>query len=234
MGRLRNLKKLEFGENRFWGTIPSSIFNLSSIEVFDVIMNQIQGSLPSSLGITLPNLQIFGVGINLLTGSIPISISNATKLHQLAFSANSFTGKVPPLEKLRDLEKLGFFQNHLGTGEADDLCFVDSLVNATNLYLLNLSENHFGGLLPKSISNFSTDLFILNLHSNKIVGSIPTGLGSLVNLQALDLSNNLLTRNIPADIGKLQRPQLLFLGDNKFYGEIPSSFGNLTSLTVLS
>ncbi|GFS41067.1 leucine-rich repeat protein kinase family protein [Actinidia rufa] len=99
---------------------------------------------------------------------------------------------------------------------------------------LSLGENNFGGTLPDTISNLSTNILILNFKGNKIVGSIPTGIGNLINLQALNLLTNHFTSNIPADLGKLERLQLLILSGNNLYGEIPLTFGNLTLLTDLS
>ncbi|KAI8551452.1 hypothetical protein RHMOL_Rhmol06G0186900 [Rhododendron molle] len=233
LGKLKKLEVLEVGANRLVGTIPSSIFNISSLTDFRAVSNQLQGMLPSELGNTLPNLQIIEVGMNLFTGSLPISLSNATKLYYIGFILNNFTGKVPYLEKLNNLERLHLGKNHLGSGEADDLSFLNSLTNATHLTYLAVSSNNFGGLLPNTISNFSTDLRILDISGTNIVGSIPTGIGNLVNLQLLGLADNHLTGQIPSYIGKLQNLEILNLFGNKFYGNIPLSIGNLTRLTTL-
>ncbi|GFY87442.1 leucine-rich repeat protein kinase family protein [Actinidia rufa] len=234
LGRLTNLEILHLGGNRLVGTIPFAIFNLSSLSHFSIAMNQIRGSLPSELGNTLPNLQFLEVARNFLSGPMPVSISNATKLYHIGLLFNRFSGKVPPLEKLHDLQRLILAQNHLGIGEADDLSFLTSLTNTTNMTHLNLASNDFGGTLPDTISNLSTNLRYLNLQRNKIVGSIPTGIGNLVNLQSLGLSINHFTSTIPADLGKLYKLQSLSLSSNNFYGEIPLTFGNLTLLTVLN
>ncbi|XP_058201363.1 probable LRR receptor-like serine/threonine-protein kinase At3g47570 [Rhododendron vialii] len=233
LGACKKLEVLRLALNKFVGTFPSSIYNISSMRNLIVPYNQIEGSLPSDLGITLPNIQRLVLGANLFTGYIPISIFNATKLYDLSLGENRFKGKVPLLEKMRDLEVLLLHQNHLGTGEVDDLSFLNSLTNATKLRFLSLSENNFGGVLPESISNFSTHLMVLELGGNNIGGSIPTGIGNLINLQVLLMFDNHLSGNIIADIGKLQKLQLLSLNGNKFYGEIPTCLANLTSLSQL-
>ena len=117
-------------------------------------------------------------------------------------------------------------ENRLGTGEDDDFSFLNSLVHATNLNLLNMDSNNFGVVLPCTTSNFSTDLRHLRLENTKIVGNIPDGLGNVVHLEGIGLSVNHLTGNIPVDIWKLQRLWILNLISNDFYGEIPSAFGN--------
>ena len=87
-----------FCVNRFSRRTHSSIFNLSSLKTFDVGVNQIQGHLPSDIGITLPNIELLSIINNQFTGPIPISISNASNLKILEFSKNKLRGKVPSLE----------------------------------------------------------------------------------------------------------------------------------------
>ncbi|GFS41068.1 hypothetical protein Acr_00g0072060 [Actinidia rufa] len=171
--RRLGLGVLSESEKSFVGTMPLSIFNLSSLTDFNVVLNQIQGSLPSKLGNTLPNLQIFSVGANFFTGYIPVSLSNTSKLEKLEMGENMFIEKVPSLEKLRDVWWLSFHGNELRTGEADDLSFLFSLTNATSLSYLSLSRNKFGGMLTESIGHFSTNSSQLLLSGNNIFGRIP-------------------------------------------------------------
>ncbi|KAL7222792.1 hypothetical protein ACSBR1_024484 [Camellia fascicularis] len=210
LGRLTNLMHLALAVNKLAGTVPSSIYNLSSITIFDIGMNQIQGNLPLGIGIALPNLEWLAFGPNLFAGSIPISISNATKLYYLDFGSNKFIGKVPPLENMHNLVWLNFQNNHLGAEEADDLNFLNSLANATNLNTLGISENNFGGELPESSSNLSINL-----------GNIPADIGKLQNLQFLILSYNQFHGEIPS-LENLTLLTNLYLEENKFYGSIPS------------
>ncbi|KAI8551321.1 hypothetical protein RHMOL_Rhmol06G0177200 [Rhododendron molle] len=233
LGRLTNLELFASAENGLVGTIPSSLFNISSIMQFDIGGNQIRGILPSNLGSYLPNLEFFGIDDNLLIGSIPSSISNSTNLRYLGVAVNYFTGKMPAFDKVRNLWRLVAYSNHLGTGEADDLSFLSSLINATDLDWLGLSENGFGGVFPKVITNFSIRLSHIDLGDNNLYGSIPKGIRNLVNLQLFTIGNNHLTGNIPVDFDKLQRLNILSLEGNRFYGNIPSSLGNLSTLLTL-
>ncbi|XP_028105175.1 probable LRR receptor-like serine/threonine-protein kinase At3g47570 [Camellia sinensis] len=152
-GRLKNLQQLALGANNLSSTIPHSLFNLFSLILFDVSMNQIQGSLPWDLGITLPNLKHFNIANNHFTGSIPVSITNASKLHLLEMVQNKFTRKVPNLARLHNLNWLILTSNQLGSEEADDMNFISSLINATNLQFLGVNINYFGCKFPKSIRN---------------------------------------------------------------------------------
>lgn len=74
-------------------------------------MNQIQGTLPSNLGIALPNLEFFGIDYNQITGPIPVSISNLSNLASLQLIANRLSGKVPSLKNLHKLERLNLGGN---------------------------------------------------------------------------------------------------------------------------
>jgi Leucine-rich repeat (LRR) protein len=214
------------GINRFSGTIPPPIFNMSSLIFFSVGVNQIQGHLPSDIGITLPNIQFFSIGGNKFTGSIPGSISNASNLEIFQLPQNKLSGKVPSLEKLNRIFLFFIAGSNLGYGRANDLSFLCSFKNATYL-------NNLGGELPRCIGNFSTTLVMLLLDNNKISGKIPNEIGNLINLGVLIMAQNKLSGNIPTEIGKLQKLQMLELNTNNFYGNIPSSIGNLSVLRKL-
>ncbi|KAB1215794.1 hypothetical protein CJ030_MR4G010914 [Morella rubra] len=197
------------------------------MQIFSVSENQLRGTLPWDLGITLPNLQGFGITMNQFIGSIPVSISNASYLSSLYLERNMLTGTVPSLEKLHRLEALGIEENLLGNGGGDDLSFLCSLTNATYLRKLAIDHNNLGGLLPDFISNFSTTLSFLRLNYNKRTGDIPTGLTNLINLEVLLADNNELSGTIPFGLGNLGKLVYLDFSDNNFTGSIPSSLGNL-------
>ncbi|KAF8026672.1 hypothetical protein BT93_F3216 [Corymbia citriodora subsp. variegata] len=235
LGRLTNLKMLAFGGNRLSGTIPYSVFNLSSLVLMDVCVNQIRGNLPEDIGATLPNLHLFSIFRNQFTGSIPSSISNSTNLRRLQLSGNELFGKVPSLANLHNLQGVTLHTNYLGSGgfDADDLSFLCSLTNTTNLGILVAHHNRLGGILPPCIGNFSTTLEFLVLYHNSISGEIPRGVGNLVNLQRLQIHDNLLSGPIPSDLGNLSNLKALTLSGNNLFGIIPSSLQNLSSLIYL-
>ncbi|KAI3858705.1 hypothetical protein MKX03_033658, partial [Papaver bracteatum] len=70
--------------------IPSSLYNISSLETFSVMFNQLHGSIPFDIGFTLPNLKHFSNSENNFTGTIPSSISNLSKLNVLQLNVNNF------------------------------------------------------------------------------------------------------------------------------------------------
>ncbi|KAF8023159.1 hypothetical protein BT93_F0607 [Corymbia citriodora subsp. variegata] len=236
LGRLTKLIVLSLGVNWLSGTIPPSVFNLSSLERIEVGLNQIHGNLPEDIGFTLPNLNVLTIALNQFSGSIPLSISNATNLGVLQFGGNEISGKVPSLANLRNLWLVTLHYNYLGSGgfDADELSFLCSLTNATNLVTLRMHGNRFGGTLPVCIGDFSKNLTILQVGQNLISGVIPREIGNLVNMQRLDMQDNLLSGPIPSDLGNLSNLAKVFLSGNNLSGIIPSSLQNLQSLLILN
>ncbi|KAI3962676.1 hypothetical protein MKW92_006105 [Papaver armeniacum] len=80
----------------------------------------------------------------------------------------------------------------------------------------------FYGHLPEKLSS---NLIILNLANNNFGGSIPTGIGSL---QILSLRSNKFSGSIPENIVHLQDLQILDLSLNNLSGHIPNGLGNLS------
>ncbi|KAL6131580.1 hypothetical protein ACLB2K_069954 [Fragaria x ananassa] len=174
------------------------------------------------------------LGMNEFSTQIPASFSNASQLQELDVWGNHFVGQVPlSFGNLPNLRWLNFGYNNLGSNSSNDLIFMTPLTNCSNLEMLCLSDNNFGGVLPNSVSNFSTQLTELYLGGSQIAGTIPETLGNLKSLIVLGLDDNLLTGTIPTSFGKLQNLQLLYINSNRLSGRIPSSLGNLTRLSQL-
>ncbi|ONI03685.1 hypothetical protein PRUPE_6G275200, partial [Prunus persica] len=202
--QLGSLQKLHY--NNLSGLLPSSIGNLSSVKSLSLAVNSLEGKIPDSLG-RLKNLEFLGLGLNQLS----VDFGGLTSLWWLVLASNS-----------------------LGTGEADDLSFFNSLSRCRNLQILDLSDNQFGGVLPNSISNFSNQLVSLRLGRNQLSGSIPSGIeNNFVNLTELTMEKNNFSGSIPAIIGNLWMLRRLDLSENEFSGQIPSSLANITQLYAL-
>ena len=155
----------------------------------------------------------------------------------LDIGLNNFVGQIPNLGKLQDLSYFAVGENNLGSNSSssgDDWEFMKSLVNCSQLDIVVVERNNFGGPLPKIIRNLSAHVSQLAMGDNLISGKIPTAMGNLVNLIFLSIGNNLLTDVIPESFSKLQNMQELFLNINKLSGEIPATIlGNLSQLAHL-
>ncbi|KAJ8770826.1 hypothetical protein K2173_021741 [Erythroxylum novogranatense] len=231
IGKLSRLSAFQISVNNISGIIPETLFNISSLSTFAIAENQIRGTIPYNIGLNLPNLKFFGIGKNRFYGSIPDSFGNTSKLELIDIGQNNFVGQVPiTLGNLKNLRKLRLSYNHLGSRSANDLIFLTSLKNCTNMEFLSLNVNNFGGVLPTSLTNLSSRLSELALGSNYFTGNIPTGLNKLVSLSGLGMENNHLIGSIPSELGMLPNLQALYLDQNGLSGQVPSSIGNLSQL----
>ena len=125
LGSLSCLGIFQLYGNNPSGTIPPLIYNIFSIYNFSVTQNQLHGSLPLDVGLTLSNLQTFASNVNNFTGIVPVSLSNASQLQLLDFAQNGATGTMP--------QNLNFDNNRLGNGKDGVLNFLNFLANCTIL-----------------------------------------------------------------------------------------------------
>ncbi|CAN0892450.1 Receptor kinase-like protein Xa21 [Linum grandiflorum] len=239
LGQLKSIQLLSFGGNNLSGEIPSSIFNLSSFTEMWLGRNQFHGILPWNLGLLLPNLEVFDVEINQFTGSIPFSLSNASKLVRLQLGDNNFTGSMPSMEVSNQLIGFSIPGNSLGSGKDNDLNFLTSLTNATNLVdiiVLAASNNNLSGPISSSIGNLKS-LKKMFLDTNKLFGYIPSSIGNLTELLELYIGYNHLHGEIPTSIQNCQRLlYFLDLSSNNLSGQIPKflELMNISRLLNLS
>ena len=58
------------------------------------------------------------------------------------------------LYNLSSIVKLNIYGNNLGSGDADEMDFFQSLVNCSSFQYMGLTENQFEGTLPKVLAIF--------------------------------------------------------------------------------
>ncbi|CAL5441249.1 unnamed protein product [Camellia sinensis] len=241
LGNLSALQILDLAHNNLHGTIPNELGHLSNLYIFQlssnnlsVTNNSLSGNFPSNLGLTLPKLQLFLANTNQFFGPIPPSLANASGLVKISIGDNDLTGPIPlNLGSLQYLQVLHIAGNPLGTDKANDISFLTTLINCTNLGVLSLSRIQIGGNLPNSIGNLSSTLTSVWLDQNYISGNIPQEITELVGLSYITIDTNMLTGSIPDSIGKLTNLQEFYLFTNNISGEIPYSIGNITGLASL-
>ncbi|XP_054823774.1 putative receptor-like protein kinase At3g47110 [Prosopis cineraria] len=219
--------------NNFMGTIPISMWNISSFVVISLDLNHLEGRIPEEIG-HLKSLIGFAAGGNKLSGAIPSSVYNLSNLINFEITQNQISGSLPS----------------------------NMFVNLPNLQNFLLGENRFSGPIPASIVNASM-LQWISIPGNNFVGHVPdlgklhdlsflsvghNNLGSnssndweflkpLINcskLEILALNSNNFGGHLPDTIGNLSaQVTQLYLEYNQISGKISPALGNLVNLRLL-
>ncbi len=227
IGDLTALQYFYLTNNVLYGTIPSDFGRLRFLNEFFLDQNYLTDQIPSSLG-ALQNLQIFTVAKNFLSGTIPTEIGYlSNNLRALGLASNTIFETIPTeLGYLKALQVLSI-ENNLLSGLPSSLGSLSSLIH----FIAN--DNYLGSTIPSELGHL-TLLSTLNLRSAYIYGHIPTSLGNLIELVSLEMSSNFLWGSAPSEIGQLSKLQLLTFGANLITGTIPQDYGSLSDLIYLS
>ncbi|XP_039138207.1 receptor-like protein EIX1 [Dioscorea cayenensis subsp. rotundata] len=209
---------LHLSNNDFFGELPSSFKNCTSLKTLDLGNNKISGSIPVWFGENLQALETLELRYNMLTGTIPPQLGNLTYLHVIDVSNNHLSGAIP------------YSFGNFSAMKTDNLGFIWSSINGyVNNIEINMKGREFQleGRIPS--------LFIcIDLSNNMLSGKIPEELAHLLFLQSLNLSRNQLSGQLSEKIGELRWLEVLDLSVNNLSGVIPPTMTNLTSLNHLN
>ncbi|XP_008227117.1 PREDICTED: receptor-like protein 12 [Prunus mume] len=220
---LTNLRELDLIEVDMSSVLPDSFKNLSSsLTTLELSWCNLQGKFPESI-FHQPNLQLVDLSNNYnLTIYFPKS-NWSSPLEVLDLSHTRISVDWHHLTRnfksLRDL----YLSNCSFVGS-----YLAFLGNHTQIKLLDLSSNSFGGQIPWSFFLNLESLVELDLSGNNYVGQFPevdsnsTGIASLY-----DFSKQQLVGPIPRHLTFLR------LNWNQLNGTIPSWLGSLPSLVGL-
>ncbi|KAL5171889.1 Phytosulfokine receptor 1 [Glycine soja] len=228
VGKLSNLLEFDISNNEFSGILPNIFGGLTRLKVFYAGSNRFTGPLPASL-VNSVSLQMLNLKINSLAGSVNFNCSALKNIVLINNQSNCSeyvlvlltisTTERPPVnfKNLRSLTQL--------TSEGRP-------AHCKNLSTLVLTNNFHNEEMPQAQGQnleFS-NLKVFVLANSQIKGSIPKWLSGCKMLQMLDLSWNHLSGGIPPWIGKLNNLYYLDLSNNSFTGRIPQSFTMFLSL----
>ncbi|KAK3423639.1 hypothetical protein EUGRSUZ_F00511 [Eucalyptus grandis] len=242
--KLEQLMYVDLSLNNFTGVLDLGVFstlkNLQGplpipplpIVYFWATDNHFSGEIPTSI-CKVSSLESLGLARNNLSSSIPQCLGNLTNLWDLDLSANKFEGTL-----LRSLDSplpippptTRFFlsaNNKIGGKVSPLIC------NATELKVLDLSNNSLMGTLLECLMSFSKNLSVLNLRMNMIHGMIPRTFAEDNKLRTIDLSRNRFEGTLPRSLLHCEKLEVLDLGNNRMKDTFPDWLGTLPKLQVL-
>ncbi|KAJ8528062.1 hypothetical protein K7X08_015513 [Anisodus acutangulus] len=234
-----SLTTIVLNGNRFEGPVPVSLLNCSGLEVLDMGKNAITDTFPAWLG-TLEWLKVLILKSNKFHG--PISNwqnkSYFPRMKIFDLSHNEFSGSMPAevflnfkamIRNDTDKGEITYMKELFKESSAVYKYSVRLVIKGHDIELekistimttIDLSSNHFEGVIPKTLKDLSS-LWLLNLSHNNLRGDIPLELGQLNMLEALDLSWNRLTGKIPRELTRIKFLAVLNLSQNLLVGPIP-------------
>ncbi|CAL5000051.1 unnamed protein product [Urochloa decumbens] len=159
-----NLKILDLKSNtNLNSSLPSWIWNLSSLSELDLSSCGLSGKIPDELG-KLTSLKFLALADNKLKGEIPRSANRLFKLVNLDLSRNLLSGDITETAK-------------------------SLLPCMKGLQILDLADNKLKGNISAWLEQMES-LRILDLSKNSLSGAVPNSIGNLSNLTYLDISFN--------------------------------------------
>ncbi|XP_020591898.1 LRR receptor-like serine/threonine-protein kinase ERECTA, partial [Phalaenopsis equestris] len=154
-------------------------------------------------------IEIFALGYNHLNGSLPNWLGQFKRLNELDLDSNYFTGPISfaSLSFLCDLKFLDLSNNNF-TKLSDD--GTPLKCKEYKMRAIDISNNQLSGSIPEWVGNMR-NLKYIHLQNNQFDGLIPLNLGQLTNLAFLDLCSNNLHGSL-SEFHLANLSQLIYLG----------------------
>lgn len=217
------LAMLDLSDNELDGEIPSWMWEVGagSLRVLNLSLNQFTHLQEPY---NLRRLQYLNLHANKLGGQIPSPLSSAVIFD---FSSNNFSSI--PSDIGNSLGPAVMFFSAADNKISGTI--PPSFCNASNLDVLDLSNNRFHGEIPSCLLN--NTLRVLNLRRNNIVGGIPDTFPVGCSLATLDLSGNVIRGKVPESLTRCSELEFLDLTNNMFDDSFPCWLNTLSKLRVL-
>ena len=243
-------------------TFPDFLKNQSKLTILDLSNNHIKQGIPNWIW-KLSNLHYLNLSYNYLVMTLEGPLLNLSSLSVLDLRSNQLEGKLsdlPPVATYLDFS-MNNFKSAIPASIGKSLNFTyffsvssnefhgdipQSLCNATQLRVLNLSNNTLNGTIPPCLIEMSKTLGVLdvrrnklsgnisdtfpyhcglqtlNLNGNRLVGVVPRSLVNCTNLEVFDIGNNEISDVFPCYLASISKLRVLILRSNKFRGPIDS------------
>ncbi|KAJ3676634.1 hypothetical protein LUZ60_004046 [Juncus effusus] len=188
LDQLLKAQHFHFNQNQLSGEIPASFFSAGMVLIHILLdRNQLKGPIPASIGL-VQTLEVIRLdNNNKLSSTVPSSIGNLTKLNVLNLANNSFTGQMPNLTTLTNLNYLDLSQNQFDASEVPS--WISSL---TNLRTLKIESGRLQGEIPQDLFSFS-HIQEVRLNNNSLNGTFSMGTDISGTLNLINLEFNAIT-----------------------------------------
>ncbi|KAL4593914.1 hypothetical protein ACB092_M006800 [Castanea dentata] len=251
-----SLTTLLLDGNQLKGSVPKSIGNLSALQILHLGFNLLEGEISEQHFSNLSKL----VELSLSHNSLTLKFSNdwvpPFQLVRLDLAFCNLGPDFPkwlrtqvtqPLFGYLDIShngisdtipswfwyKIASFSINLSYNQIRGMLPNEPLENT--IYILNLSNNKFSGILNNFLCSTSVQsLIYLDLSNNQLSGGLDVCFGQLPELRVLNLASNNFSGQIPDSMGSLIELKVLDLSNNNFLGELPLSLQNCTKLSFIN
>jgi hypothetical protein len=92
---ISTLQGIYLQENKLSSTMPSISFNTSTVLFIDLYFNKLSGELPEDMFSHLPSLQKLDLSFNQFCGKLASTLFKCKKLQYVSLWSNKHTGRVP-------------------------------------------------------------------------------------------------------------------------------------------
>ncbi|KAK4745557.1 hypothetical protein SAY87_011869 [Trapa incisa] len=234
--------RIQIGSQTISGTVPPDIQNLTSLQKFEVMNNQLTGALPSLAGLSqlqvvllhnnnfssipsdffsgMASLQAIDLSYNpFLAWEIPESLISATALKNFSANGANVIGKIPDFITANNFP--GIVELHLAFNKLEGELpsgFIGSPIQSLWLNGQNGNTKLNGTI---EILASMTQLGEVWLNMNQFSGPIPN-LSNLTNLWSLCLRDNQLTGTVPDSLLELPSLKIVNLTNNWLQGPTPA------------
>ncbi|KAI4321801.1 hypothetical protein MLD38_035141 [Melastoma candidum] len=230
-GNLPYLRIIDLTRNYLSGTIPTSITRLP-LEILSALGNRFSGTIPKEIG-DISTLEELVLNDNLLQGSLHPNLGKLSRLRRLVLSGNNFTGTIP--ESFSHLQNLTEFRIDGNSLSGKIPSFIG---NWTGINILDLQGTSMEGPIPPTISllknltelrisdlsgsssnipdlQYAEQLKVWIMRNCSLNGSLPDSIGKKTILDTL------LSGEIPSTIQNAIKLRSMFLSNNSLSGVVP-------------
>ncbi|KAK8522771.1 hypothetical protein V6N13_115724 [Hibiscus sabdariffa] len=208
------------------GTLAPDVKDLSELQIFEVMNNQIGGPIPSFAG--LSQLQVANFHTNNFSSFPADFFTGLSSLSQIYLDYNPFDPWEIP-ESIKEATALTTFSANKANIQGSFPGLFDS-VTFSSLQNLHLAMNNLTGELPAYLAG--SGISSLWVNGQSLNGTIQV-IQNMSSLQEVWLHGNRFSGPLP-DFSMLTGLQQLSLRDNQFTGVVPMSLINLKTLNIVN